>query len=155
MLVRRYLVVANKTLGGDELVQAIYQRIADGPCEFYVLVPATSSASSVENYGPGLGGGLPVLPRADEKAVSAARRRLDAEVHRIRKAGAPADGEVGDPDPLRAISNLLARRQFDEIILSTLPRRLSHWLHWDLPSRVQRKFQLPVTHVRAREPTRP
>jgi len=153
VLVRRYLVVANKTLGGDELAEAIRQRLAEGPCEFYVLVPATSSVGGLESFGPGLGG-LPSLPGTDEKAFPAARRRLDAEVDRIRTAGAAVDGEVGNADPLRAISDLLGRRQFDEIILSTLPPGLSRWLRWDLPARVQRKFRLPVTHVHAWEPAR-
>jgi hypothetical protein len=147
VLVPRYLVVANQTLGGEELVQAIRQRIAEGPCEFYVLVPATSSTGFEEGFAPGLGGRLSAQPRADENAVPAALRRLDAELDRIRKAGAPAHGEVGDPDPFRAISDLLARRQFDEIIVATLPPGLSRWLHLDLPSRIQRKFQLPVTHI--------
>jgi hypothetical protein len=117
-------------------------------------VPATSAASFVETFGAGMGGGLPSLPATDEKALPAARRRLEAEVDRIRKEGVAADGEVGDSDPLRAITDLLARRQFDEIILSTLPPGLSRWLHWDLPSRVRRRFQLTVTHVRAWEPAR-
>ena len=54
---------------------------------------------------------------------------------RLREAGAEATGEIGDPDPITAIANVLARGSFDEIILSTLPANLSKWLGMDLPSR--------------------
>jgi GABA permease len=48
---------------------------------------------------------------------------------------------------MRAVEAALAKRKFDEIIVSTLPERLSHWLHQDLPWRIEHKFHLPVTHV--------
>jgi hypothetical protein len=56
-------------------------------------------------------------------------------------------GQVGDRDPLRAVEDVLATGKFDEIIVSTLPRRISRWLHQDLPHRLEQKFGLPVTHV--------
>jgi hypothetical protein len=66
---------------------------------------------------------------------------------------ATAEGEVGDRNPVRAIRTSLKRdgRQFDEIIISTLPRRISRWLRMDLPQRVKREFGLPVTVVTPRE----
>jgi hypothetical protein len=148
---RRFLVVANKTLGAPELVEAIRRRQAGGPCEFYLLVPATSSASLEETYGA-LTSGLPGPPAANEESIARARRRLDAEVDRLRQEGATVHGEVGDADPLRAVSDLLARRQFDEIIVATRSPGVSRWLHWDLPSRIERKFHLPVTHLVVAQP---
>jgi GABA permease len=68
-------------------------------------------------------------------------------VEQLRTAGVRADGEVGDPDPMHAVEEVLKRRQFDEIIVSTLPERLSRWLHQDLPRRIEHKFHLPVTHI--------
>ncbi|TWF74984.1 hypothetical protein FHX44_11868 [Pseudonocardia hierapolitana] len=56
-----------------------------------------------------------------------------------------------DPDPMRAVEDALGRQEFDEIIVSTLPVRLSRWLHQDLPARLGRKFHLPVTHVAAKD----
>jgi GABA permease len=38
---RRYLVVANQTLGGEPLLRAIRASRASGPSSFHVLVPAT------------------------------------------------------------------------------------------------------------------
>jgi hypothetical protein len=76
-----------------------------------------------------------------------AEDKLRFELEQLRALGATADGEVGDPDPLHAVEQVLARRQFDEIIVSTLPERLSHWLHQDLPWRIEHKSHVPVTHV--------
>jgi hypothetical protein len=148
--VRRYLVVANQTLGGPELIDAVCERLSAGPCEFHVVVPATPVAGVIETYGP-LGVGLPLLPPPDEESLTVARERLEAELARLRAAGAHADGEVGDPDPVRAIRTALAGRGCDEILLSTLPPGISRWLHWDLPSRVRRAVPQPVTHVCAKE----
>ena len=129
----RYLVVANQTLGGHQLVQAVRERILRERSEFWVLVPETKSARV----------GLP----AEMEAASLAQQRLEMELQRLHEAGAEADGEVGDPDPFKAISNTLAHKQFDEIILSTLPRGRSRWLRQDLPGKVEKKFGIPVTHI--------
>ncbi len=129
----RYLVVANQTLGGHQLIQAVRERILRERSEFWVLVPETRSAG--------------VGPRAGTDAASLAQQRLDMELQRLHEAGAEADGEVGDPDPFKAISNTLAHKQFDEIILSTLPRGRSRWLRQDLPGKVEKKFGIPVTHI--------
>jgi hypothetical protein len=59
------------------------------------------------------------------------------------------DGGVGDPDPVTAIDEVMARRQFDEIIISSLPLGISRWLRQDLARKVERRFKLPVTVVTA------
>jgi len=61
----------------------------------------------------------------------------------------PVDGHVGDADPLSAIHDALHRHPADEILISTLPRRLSKWVHLDLVSKA-RALGLPVDHVEAR-----
>jgi GABA permease len=145
---RRYLIVANQTLGADELSRAVADRSAAGPAEFWLLVPATPVTDLASPaFLPGMGG-VPVPVQASpEESEALARARLDAALERLRAAGSTVDGEVGDPDPFRAIEQTLSRRQFDEIVVSTLPARLSRWLRQDLPSRVERKFHVPVTHV--------
>jgi nucleotide-binding universal stress UspA family protein len=147
---RHYLIVANQTLGADELSKAVLERAATGPAEFWVLVPATQMTDlALPAVMPGMGG-VPVPVHASlEESEALARSRLDAALERLRAAGITVDGEVGDPDPFRAIQHTLATRQFDEIVVSTLPARLSRWLRQDLPSRVERKFHVPVTHVGA------
>jgi cell pole-organizing protein PopZ len=68
-------------------------------------------------------------------------------LERFRKLGAEAQGEVGDERPLEAIADAVREEAFDEIILSTLPPGLSRWLRQDLPHRVERTFDVEVTHV--------
>jgi CBS domain-containing protein len=142
-VVHHYLVVANQTLGGQSLNDAIAERVALGPSRFHVLVPATPAHDLYRNVMHALEGELP-----DPVAATAdAQRRLDATLESIRASGATADGEIGDPDPLGAIEAVLERHHFDEIIVSTLPRAVSRWLKLDLPARVGHAFDLPVTHV--------
>jgi len=145
--VRRYLVVANQTLAGDELVRAIGERAAAEPSEFFIVVPATPLvemwvAAVMTPYG-----GVPYEPEASEQARELAEERLDAAAAQLRAAGAAVSGGVGDRDPVRAVEEALSVGAFDEIIVSTLPRRLSRWLHQDLPRRLEQRFGLPVTHV--------
>jgi hypothetical protein len=64
------------------------------------------------------------------------------------------EGLVGDPDPFVAVQDALAGEPFDEVIVSTLPARVSHWLRRDLPSRVE-QLGLPVTVVTARATRHP
>jgi nucleotide-binding universal stress UspA family protein len=64
-------------------------------------------------------------------------------------AGAKVEHLIGDPRPLDAIQDAVNLHGFDEIILSTLPARVSRWLHLDLPSKVG-GLGLPVTTVTAR-----
>jgi len=141
--VHHYLVVANQTLGGEALKDAIAERVALGPSRFYVLVPATPARDLYQNVMNALEGEPP-----DQAAATAdAQQRLEATLESIRASGAAADGEIGDPDPLAAIEAVLERHHFDEIIVSTLPRAVSRWLKLDLPARVGHAFDLPVTHV--------
>ncbi len=78
--------------------------------------------------------------------VSSIPRSPVARRPRRRATGSEVTGHVGDSDPVCAISDTLHEREIDEILISTLPRRLSRWMHIDLPSKV-RGWDLPVTHV--------
>ena len=130
---RRYLVVANQTLGGEHLTQKVRELMAAGPSAFHVVVPATSpSEHAVWTEG---------------EANALARKRLDLALARFRDLGADADGEVGDENPLDAVRDCQAVQKYDEIILSTLPPGISRWLKQDLPSRMERDSDVPVTHI--------
>jgi hypothetical protein len=133
---RRFLLVANQTLGGEHLLDAVRSRLDGGACRFHVLVPATPPQDQ--------------LTWTEGEAAAIARERLEKAVARLAELGAEATGAVGDPDPLQAIGDALRARPFDEIILSTLPAGISRWLGWDLPCRVERSFGLPVDHVQTR-----
>jgi hypothetical protein len=131
--VRRYLVVANQTLGGRQLLDRVRECLDEGSCSFQIVVPATAPADhAVWTEG---------------EAVALAQERLDAALTAFRDLGAVADGEVGDPSPMEAIRDALRDQEFDGIILSTLPPGISRWLGQDLPSRAEKEFDLPVTHV--------
>ena len=132
---RHYLVVANQTLKQPELKEKIRACVDAGPCDFYLLVPATRT------HGP-----LQWTP-ADARAL--ARQRLTGALERFRALGADVAGEVGDPSPVVAIGALLRRRSFDALILSTLPAGPSQWLRCDVPARIERLFRIPVELVTA------
>jgi hypothetical protein len=145
---RRYLVIANQTLAEAELTQAIRQRLEAGPSSFYVLVPNTSAGDLAARIARG----APIAPAvadvtADHLATEHARHRLGQLLDDLRGLGADVDGDLGDPDPLKAATELLERQQFDEIILSTLPQPISKWLGMDLPHRLHRHCGLPVTTI--------
>ena len=137
---RRYLVVANQTLGGDQLTAKVAEYMDAGPCRFYLVVPVTNTEGSDRWFTGGLEG---VLPGAYKIARTLAGGRLQHELGRLREA----DGEVVDPMPLDAIRKLAIREDVDEVIVSTLPRRLSRWMAMDLPHRVRRATSVPVTHI--------
>lgn len=130
---RRYLVVANQTLGGEHLAEAVRACLAGEASSFYVVVPATQPRDQA------------VWTEGEARAL--AEKRLGAAVDRFRGLGAEVEGEVGDERPLEAIADAVREREFDEIILSTLPPGVSRWLRQDLPHRVERQFDLPVQHV--------
>lgn len=130
---RRYLVVANQTLGGEHLIDRVRQCLAGGPCRFHIVVPATPPDEH--------------LTWTEGAATAIAQSRLEQALARFGDLGADASGEVGDKNPILAIEDALRNQEFDEIILSTLPPTISRWLKLDLPSRVAARFELPVTHL--------
>jgi len=99
-------------------------------------------------YVPGPHEEVLYVPGPHEEARRLAQENLQSALQQLTAAGVTADGEVSD-DPMRAVQAAFSRRQFDEIIVSTLPERLSRWMRQDLPRRLQHKFRLPVTHVEA------
>ncbi len=129
---RRYLVVANQTLAGEHLLSKVRELSRRGPSAFHILVPATPPRDH---------------PWTEGEARGTAKARLDMALARFHDLGVEATGEVGDGNPMLAIQDMLREREFDEIVLSTLPPGLSKWLKLDLPHRVETAFDLPVTHV--------
>ena len=152
---RRYLVVANQTLQAAELREELGTKISAGPCSFFVIVPDTTAA----DYDPvAAGGALPhpgmwwwatsyARPATDEEATAQARQRLSLMLAGLAGMGVPVEGDLGSPSPLEAMGKVLADHQFDEIIVATLPRRVSRWLGADLPHQAERRFGLPVTTI--------
>ena len=148
----RYLVVANQTLGGEQLMEEVRRRVAAGPSSFHVIVPNTRSVDVVPLPGGPLppGSALVAVEEQDRRATQIAESRLHQALSQLRAEGVEAHGELGDADPLTAIGEALQDDQFDEIIISTLPSGISRWLGMDLPKRAERRFHVPITTVTAR-----
>ena len=171
-VVRRYLVVANQTLGGDELWAAIRERMAGGDCHFHLLVPATPAGqldpglTAAAAGGEGEGAGPEGLDRPTARQLledelegadprdsgedlgrRLARQRMRQELDRMRDLGASVSGEIGVADPVDAVRMVLHRWEFDEVIVSTLPGWRSRWLAADLPTKIRRGFRLSVTQI--------
>jgi hypothetical protein len=139
----KILVVAHKTAATPALLEAIRQRAARGPTEFHLLVPNPAPSA----WGASHSGHRDKIEEADHVLVLALP--LIEEV-----SGSPADGSVSTrTDPMDAIEETLRAIDVDEIILSTLPRSISRWLHIDLPHRVAH-LGLPLTTVVAQERAR-
>lgn len=130
------LVVANRTADSPELIAALRQRAERQPARFTLLVPAVPRG---------------LAWAADMKAGAGdAIARAEASLRRLRLAGLDLQGAiVGDPDPFAAVGDALHSGDFDEVIVSTLPRGASRWLGLSLPDRLRRATDLPVTHVAA------
>ena len=140
----RYLVVANQTLGGAELVAALDELVAAGSCTLRFLVPVTDTEGRQQWDYPPIDR---VIPDAHLIAAALAEGRLEHELARLRRAGVEASGEVVDAMPVERTQELLADTGYDGIVVATLPRRLSRWLVLDLPHRLARLSDVPVTHV--------
>jgi hypothetical protein len=126
------LVVAYRTAATPLLINAVRARARRGECSFTLLVPRPYWDPDTDEATMTLELAIPLL----EEAV-----------------GARVDGIVGDSDPFIAVRDAVTKLAIDEIIISTLPARVSQWLRRDLPRRVER-FGLPVTVVTARQSER-
>lgn len=134
----RVLVVAHRTAATPALLDAVRERAARGPCAFTLLVPNQAH-------------GLHRVVDAEDQDADEAQAVLELALPLLEQAaGSHVEGIVGDPEPLNAVADAVNLRGFDEIIVSTLPARVSRWLRLDLPSKVS-GLGLPVTTVTARE----
>jgi hypothetical protein len=144
MTMPRYLIVANQTLGGEQLSAKMDELTRGGDATFHLVVPVTQTEGFRQWDYPPIDR---AIPDAATIARSLAEGRLELELARLRRAAVEATGEVVEADPVKDIGKLLRAEHFDGIVVSTLPRRLSRWMIMDLPHRVFRLSDVPVTHV--------
>jgi hypothetical protein len=130
---RNVLIVANRTAATPALLAEVRGRASRGACHFTLLVPRPFWDADTEESAITLELAIPLLEEA---------------------AGGRVEGLVGADDPFSALTAALEADPYDEIIISTLPERVSHWLHIDLPARA-RRLGLPVTVVTAKKADRP
>src|SRR5215208_1956555 len=125
----RILIVANRTAATPLLMDAVRQRAPEGPSTFALLIP-------------------------NEPRKGGAVWTLDTAIPLLeRAAGGPVEGIVGQADPFEAVRSALQDPGFDEVIISTQPKRVSEWLRRDLPHRIE-KLGVPVTTVSQAEEQR-
>jgi hypothetical protein len=122
----KLLVIANRTIDSDEIRDALVQRANAGPVQVTLVAPASDSGD----------GGR-----------AATQERLERALERLQEAGVPADGVVGDSDPMAAVQDAWDPRLFDEVIVATLPSAASRWTAANLPRRVERFTGARVTHI--------
>jgi hypothetical protein len=128
MNAKRIVVVAHRTAATPRLIEAVRSRAARGPCAFTLLVPELRETHAPEEADLMLELALPLLEEA---------------------AGGEVEGRKGASDPYQAVEQLHRQSRVDEIIVSTLPEHVSHWLRRDLPSKLE-GLGVPVTVVTAK-----
>jgi hypothetical protein len=129
---RRILIVAYRTAATPPLVDEVRERAGREPCRFTLLVPRPYWDADTEESAVVIELAVPLLEEA---------------------AGDRVDALVGDTDPYLAVREALRASHYDEVIVSTLPTHVSHWLRIDLPARVER-LGVPVTVITARTSSR-
>jgi len=130
---KEILVVANRTLGGEKLLDAVRKRASSGDTRFRLVVPQTKPSSGLVIY--------------DEAVRESAQVRVDLALSTVAAEGIAASGEVGDGDPFLATMDAVAEHRPDEIIVSTHPATHSGWLRRDLIARIANASGLPVDHI--------
>jgi hypothetical protein len=128
----RVLVVAHQTAATPRLLEAVRDRASRSECEFTLLVPRPYWDPETDHAAVTLELAIPLLDEA---------------------TGGHVKGAIGDSDPFVAVKQAVERGEFDEIVISTLPARVSRWLRRDLPHRVE-GLGLPVTVVTAEQSDR-
>ena len=130
----KILVVANETLTGDELLDAVRAKVGDAETLVVVIAPVNAPREGYVVY--------------DNTRRAAAGRRLDRTLTRFREAGIPATGHVVDNDPLAAVKDAIAIEEPDELIVSTHPEATSGWRRRNLLEEIRKAAgPLPVEHV--------
>ena len=132
--VRRVLVVANETLAGRQLLDALGEMALAGKTDFLVVSPAHTSA-------------LKTWTSDEDPGRAAAKERLDATLAHLADVGITARGEVGDVDPLVAIEDAVHLFHPDEIVISTHPEGRSAWLERGVVGAARERFDIPITHI--------
>ena len=133
---RRVLVVAHRTAATPALLEAVRERAAQGGATFTLLVPKPVH-------------GADRVADPEDVSNAEAQTTLDLALPLLQEAaGAPVEGVIGVSNPVDAVADAVNTLGFDEVIVSTLSKRVSKWLHLDLPHKIA-GMGLPVTTVTA------
>jgi phosphopantetheine adenylyltransferase len=133
---RHVLVIANETVAGKSLIEAIERRREQGPVRVTVITPVNQPSQGYVVY--------------EDTRRAAAGRRLEQTLAVLRGEGIPASGLVVETDPVAATRDALAQLEPppDEIVVSTHPEQRSGWLRRNVVERIRDVAGgLPVEHV--------
>jgi len=131
---RRLLVVANETLAGQELLEAVRSRVEGAETIVTVIAPVNAPREGYVVY--------------ENTRRASAGRRLDRTLRQLREAGVAADGHVVDNEPITAVKDAIAMVRPDEIVISTHPDATSGWRRRNVLEEVRKAAgAIPVTHV--------
>ena len=131
---RRILVIANETVAGEELREAIERAASGYSAHVLVVIPAVNSK-------------LRHWVSDEDGARAAAHQRLADSLARLAASGIDARGEVGDADPVQSVADALRTFGADEVIISTHPEGRSNWLVEGVVDTARERFAVPITHV--------
>ena len=141
------VIVANQTLGGADLRAAVEERMAAGCERFHLVVPVPPSPSPAIAVGLATAevAMIPDIDLPDQREI--ATERLEHGLAWLRERGCNADGAIATGDAVDAVRAVVEQGDVTEILVSTLPGRISRWLRQDLPSRIGRAVDTPVVVV--------
>lgn len=143
------LIVANQTVGGAELATAVSERIATGKQQFHLMVPPQANPSATSGPVRATPQRSTAVGVADGRKL--AEQRLSYGLDWLTGLGATATGEIAaDADTVAAVLATISILEIDEIIISTLPTKISRWIRQDLPSKIERHVEIPVTTISTR-----
>jgi nucleotide-binding universal stress UspA family protein len=131
---RRILVIANETVAGRALREAIEAAAEGYRANVLVVSPALNSP-------------LKHWASDEDQARAAAEERLRRSIAELERLGISARGEVGDADPVQAIEDALRTFGADVIVISTHPEGRSNWLERGVVTSARERFAVPITHV--------
>jgi hypothetical protein len=131
----RALVVANESIAGERLVEAVLGRLGAGVEEVFVVAPALADSALDHIMGD------------VDAAIPAARERLDATLQAFGEAGVEARGEVGDSDPIQAISDEIVKFHPEQILVVAHRDEESAFAEKGLLEQAERDFDLPVLEL--------
>lgn len=132
---KRALVVADEKIGDGQLVQSVLAHLGSGVEEVFVVAPALA------------GSGLDHIMGDVDAAIPAARRRLESTLHAFEEAGVEARGEVGDSDPIQAISDEIVKFDPEQILVVAHREKEGAFAEKGLLEQAERDFDLPVVEL--------
>jgi hypothetical protein len=131
---QRILVIANETVAGRALREAVEDAAEGYRANVLVVSPALNSP-------------LRHWASDEDQARAAAEERIRRSIAELEKLGISARGEVGDADPVQAIEDALRTFGADRIVISTHPEGRSNWLERGVVTSARERFAVPITHV--------